>query len=177
VSTRSFYWTLSWVRRIHSTSIYPVGLRSTLSSDRRTGLPGGYFFVIYLMTLSVSRTVFCRWQDNGERWIVKDFEASGPCKIEVLSWNVCGGTEESREKLWSVNRHTSLFMDKWNFLSGFPVKDFLHFRHCRVFMSFCYFLPWLGHPNEVWWTLGLPVKKLLIMLFPHRSCYYHSPTR
>lgn len=27
----------------------------------------GLFFVIYLMTLSVSWAVFCRWQDNGER--------------------------------------------------------------------------------------------------------------
>ena len=137
----------------------------------------GLFFVIYLMTLSVSRILFCRWQHNDERWIVKDFEASGRYQIKVLSRNVCGGAEESHEKLWSV---TATPVCSWT--SDISLKAFLLRILCTSvsFVSSChlsYFPPWLGHPNEVWWTLGLPVTKLLIMLFRHRSCYYHFPTR
>jgi hypothetical protein len=87
---------------IYSKSTYPVVLRSVLSSDRRTGLVCQVVIVIYLLTLSVSRTWNCRWQDSGERGIVKDFETSDSCQIKVLFRNVCGNTEESHEKLWSV---------------------------------------------------------------------------
>jgi len=135
------------------------------------------FFVIYLMTLSVSRTVFSRWQDNGERWIVKDFEASGRCQMKLLSRNFCLGTEESNEKLWSV---TATPVCSWT--SDISFKSFLLRILCTSVsvVSSChlsYFSPWLGHPNEVWWNLGLPVTKHLIMLFRHRSCYCHSPMR
>lgn len=123
------------------------------------------------MTLSVSRAVFCRWEDNGERWIVKNFEASVHCRIKVLSRNVCGGTEESHEKFWCV---TATPVCSWT--SDISFQAFLLRILCSsvIVVSSChlvYFPPWLGHPNEAWWTLGLPVTKLLILLFPYRSCY------
>lgn len=106
-------------------------------------------FVIYLMTLSVSRTVFCRWQDNGERRIVKDFEASGRCQLKLLSRNVCGGTEESHEKLWSVTATPVCSRT-----SDISFKAFLLRILCTSVsvVSSChlsYSPAWLGHPNEV----------------------------